>query len=119
MGIAHSHDHTDSVDNALRDSAAGIRTVKISLVVLGITAAAQLVIVVLSGSVALFADTVHNFSDALTAVPLWIAFSISRRAATPRYTYGFWGGEDLGGLVVVGNIAVSSVVAAVVGGPPP
>jgi hypothetical protein len=46
MGIAHSHDHTDSVDDALRDSAAGIRTVKISLVVLGITAAAQLVIVV-------------------------------------------------------------------------
>src|SRR3954469_4794063 len=113
MGIAHSHDHTDSVDNALRDSAAGIRTVKISLVVLGITAAAQLVIVVLSGSVALFADTVHNFSDALTAVPLWIAFSISRRAATRRYTYGFGRVEDLAGLFVVAMIAISAVVAAV------
>src|SRR5436190_3567960 len=113
MGIAHSHDHTDSVDDALRDSAAGIRTVKISLVVLGITAAAQLVIVVLSGSVALFADTVHNFSDALTAVPLWIAFSISRRAATRRYTYGFGRVEDLAGLFVVAMIAISAVVAAV------
>jgi len=76
----HSHDHAASVDDALRDSAAGIRAVKISLVVLGITAAAQLVIVAVSGSVALFADTVHNFSDALTAVPLWIAFAVSRRA---------------------------------------
>ena len=69
--------------------------------VLGITAAAQLAIVAVSGSVALFADTVHNFSDALTAVPLWIAFSVSRRAATRRYTYGFGRVEDLAGLFVV------------------
>ena len=110
---AHSHDHVDSVDNALRDSAAGIRAVKVSLVVLGLTAAAQLVIVALSGSVALFADTVHNFSDALTAVPLWIAFSMSRRAATRRYTYGFGRVEDLAGLFVVAAIAISAVVAAV------
>jgi divalent metal cation (Fe/Co/Zn/Cd) transporter len=70
MGLGHSHDHTHSVDDATRDSAAGIRAVKISLIVLGITAAAQLAVVAVSGSVALFADTVHNFSDALTAVPL-------------------------------------------------
>ena len=113
MGIAHSHDHADSVDDALRDSAAGIRAVKISLVVLGVTAAAQLAIVAMSGSVALFADTVHNFSDALTAVPLWIAFSVSRRAATRRYTYGFGRVEDLAGLFVVAVIAISAVVAAV------
>ena len=81
--------------------------------VLGITAAAQLVIVAISGSVALFADTVHNFSDALTAVPLWIAFSVSRRAATRRYTYGFGRVEDLAGLFVVAVIAISAVVAAV------
>src|SRR5215208_1230052 len=109
----HSHDHTDSVDNALRDSEAGIRAVKISLVVLGITAAIQLAIVAVSGSVALFADTVHNFSDALTAVPLWIAFSVSRRGATRRYTYGFGRVEDLAGLFVVLVIAISAVVAAV------
>ncbi|MGX9791736.1 cation diffusion facilitator family transporter [Mycobacterium sp. MMS18-G62] len=109
----HSHDHANSVDDALRDSAAGIRAVKISLVVLGITAVAQLAIVAWSGSVALFADTVHNFSDALTAVPLWIAFSMSRRAATRRYPYGFGRVEDLAGLFVVTAIAISAVVAAV------
>lgn len=81
--------------------------------VLGVTAAAQLAIVALSGSVALLADTVHNFSDALTAVPLWIAFSISRRTATRRYTYGFGRVEDLAGLFVLAVIAVSAVVAAV------
>lgn len=113
MGVGHSHDHSDRVDDALRDSAAGIRAVKISLVVLGITAVAQMAIVVLSGSVALFADTVHNFSDALTAVPLWIAFAMSRRAATRRYTYGFGRVEDMAGLFVVTAIAISALVAAV------
>jgi cation diffusion facilitator family transporter len=63
--------------------------------------------------VALFADTVHNFSDALTAVPLWIAFAMSRRAATQRYTYGFGRVEDLAGLFVVTAIAISALVAAV------
>ena len=111
IGHSHSHSHTDKVDDALRDSAAGIRTVKISLVVLGITAVAQLVVVALSGSVALFADTVHNFSDALTAVPLWIAVSL--RSATRRYTYGFGRVEDLAGLFVVAVIAISAVVTAV------
>lgn len=113
MGVGHSHDHTDRVDDALRDSAAGIRAVKISLVILGTTAAAQLIVVAVSGSVALFADTVHNFSDALTAVPLWIAFAMSRRPATRRYTYGFGRVEDLAGLFVVTAIAVSALVAAV------
>ena len=113
IGHSHSHSHTDKVDDALRDSAAGIRTVKISLVVLGITAVAQLVVVALSGSVALFADTVHNFSDALTAVPLWIAFAVSLRSATRRYTDGFGRVEDLAGLFVVAVIAISAVVTAV------
>jgi cation diffusion facilitator family transporter len=113
MGALHSHDHADRLDTALRDSAAGIRAVKISLAVLGVTAVAQLVIVAVSGSVALFADTVHNFSDALTAVPLWIAFSMSRRAATRRYTYGFGRVEDLAGLFVVAVIAISALVAVV------
>lgn len=113
MGVGHSHDHTDRVDDALRDSAAGIRAVKISLVLLGTTAAAQLIVVAVSGSVALFADTVHNFSDALTAVPLWIAFAMSRRPATRRYTYGFGRVEDLAGLFVVTAIAASALVAAV------
>ncbi|MCV7174458.1 cation diffusion facilitator family transporter [Mycolicibacterium sphagni] len=108
----HTHDHAGRVDDALRDSAAGIRAVKISLLVLGITAAIQVAIVVASGSVALLADTVHNFSDALTAIPLWIAFSLARRTASRRYTYGLGRAEDLAGLFVVGAIAVSAVVAA-------
>jgi cation diffusion facilitator family transporter len=113
MGVGHSHDHVEVVDDALTTSADGIRAVKISLVALGATAIAQVAIVALSGSVALFADTVHNFSDALTAVPLWIAFALSRRAATRRYPYGLGRVEDLAGLFVVAAIAVSALVAAV------
>jgi Co/Zn/Cd efflux system component len=85
----HSHDIADSMDEALASSVAGMRVVKVSLAGLAITAVFQLVIVVVSGSVALAADTIHNFSDALTAVPLWIAFALARRAATRRYNYGF------------------------------
>ncbi len=84
----HSHDAADSVDSALESSAEGIRAVKISLVALGVTAFAQAVVVVLTGSVAVLADTIHNFSDALTAIPLWVAFVLGRRAPTRRYTYG-------------------------------
>ncbi len=109
----HSHDAGDSIDGALESSAAGIRAVKISLLVLGATAAAQIVIVVISGSVALLADTIHNFSDALTAIPLWIAFALGTRAATRRYTYGFGRAEDIAGLFVVAMIALSAVIAGV------
>lgn len=107
----HSHDAADSIDSALETSARGIRAVKISLVVLGVTALAQLVVVYVSGSVALLADTIHNFSDALTAVPLWIAFALGRRAATRRYTYGYGRAEDLAGLFVIAMIALSAVLA--------
>jgi cation diffusion facilitator family transporter len=107
----HSHDAADSIDSALESSAAGIRAVKLSLLVLGVTAIAQLVIVFFSGSIALAADTIHNFSDALTAVPLWIAFALSTKAATRRYTYGFNRAEDLAGLFVVAMIALSAIIA--------
>ncbi|WP_343575521.1 cation diffusion facilitator family transporter [Mycobacterium sp.] len=107
----HSHDSADSVDSALESSAAGIRAVKVSLLMLGVTAIAQIAVVAVSGSIALAADTIHNFSDALTAVPLWIAFALSTRAATRRYTYGFGRVEDLAGLFVVATIALSAVIA--------
>jgi cation diffusion facilitator family transporter len=107
----HSHDSADSVDSALESSAAGIRAVKISLLVLGVTAIAQIAIVIISGSIALAADTIHNFSDALTAVPLWIAFALSTKAATRRYTYGFGRVEDLAGLFVVAMITLSAIIA--------
>jgi len=109
----HSHDASDSIDGALESSAAGIRAVKISLLTLGATSIAQLVIVLISGSVALLADTIHNFSDALTAIPLWIAFALGTKAATRRYTYGYGRAEDLAGLFVIAMIAVSAAIAAI------
>ena len=109
----HSHDASDSIDGALESSAAGIRAVKVSLVALGATSIAQLVIVLTSGSVALLADTIHNVSDALTAIPLWIAFALGTRSATRRYTYGFGRAEDVAGLFVIAMIALSAVVAGI------
>lgn len=107
----HSHNATDSLDDELAASTEGIRTVKISLMVLALTAIAQLGLVLLTSSVALLADTIHNFSDALTAVPLWVAFALARRAPSPRYTYGLGRVEDLAGLFIVATIALSAVVA--------
>jgi cation diffusion facilitator family transporter len=108
----HSHDAADSVDSALEASTKGIRAVKISLVALGVTAVAQLIMVLITGSVALLAETIHNFSDALTAIPLWVAFVLSRRAANRRYTYGYGRAEDLAGVFIVAMIASSSMLAA-------
>lgn len=108
----HSHDPAASTDSALESSAEGIRAVKVSLVLLAVTAVLQGAVVVVSGSVALLADTVHNLSDALTAVPLWIAFLLVRRPPTRRYTFGLGRVEDLAGLVIVLMIAASAVVAA-------
>lgn len=106
----HSHDAADSIDTALESSARGIRATKISLVGLLVTAGLQVIIVIISGSVALLADTIHNFSDALTSIPLWIAFVIGRRAATRSHTFGFRRAEDLAGLFIVVMIALSAVL---------
>lgn len=108
----HSHDAADQVDEALEADAAGRRALLISLVGLGVTAAIQGAVVVLSGSVALLGDTLHNVADALTAVPLLVAFTLARRPATKRYTYGYGRAEDLGGLFVIAMIALSSALAA-------
>ena len=82
-----------------------MRALWISLAVLGVTALVQGLVVVLSGSVALLGDTVHNVADALTAVPLGIAFVLGRRAADRRFTYGYGRAEDLAGIVIVLVIA--------------
>ena len=110
--VPHSHDASDSIDNALEASKEGVRALKISLVILLVTTVLQAIVVAFSGSVALLADTIHNFSDALTAVPLWIAFLLGRRVATRRYTYGFGRAEDLAGLFIVVVIALSAILAA-------
>lgn len=78
---------------------------------LGATALLQLVIVALTGSVGLLSDTIHNFADAMTALPLWLAFSLGKRARTRRYTYGYGRAEDLAGIFIVLVIAVSALLA--------
>ncbi|OQR62760.1 cation diffusion facilitator family transporter [Streptomyces maremycinicus] len=107
----HSHESADKIDPALESSARGMRALWVSLAVLGVTAVAQAVVVALSGSVALLGDTVHNTADALTAVPLGIAFVLGRRAATRRFTYGYGRAEDLAGIAIVLTIAASAAFA--------
>ncbi len=99
------------MDSELETSRDGVRALWMSLLVLGVTALLQAAVVLVSGSVALLGDTLHNVADALTAVPLGIAFFVGRRAATRRYTYGFGRAEDLAGIVIVLVIAVSAVAA--------
>lgn len=108
----HSHETADKLDSALESSAHGMRALWVSLAVLGATAVAQAVVVVLSASVALLGDTVHNAADALTAVPLGIAFVLGRRTATRRFTYGYGRAEDLAGIAIVLTIAASAAFAA-------
>lgn len=110
--VPHTHDAADSIDDALEASTEGVRALKISLAVLLVTTILQAVVVAFSGSVALLADTVHNFSDALTAIPLWVAFVLGRRAASRRYTFGYGRAEDLAGLFIIAVVALSAIVAA-------
>lgn len=107
----HSHDSADKTDSALESSAKGMRALWVSLAVLGVTALAQVVVVILSGSVALLGDTVHNAADALTALPLAVAFVVGRRAATRRFTYGYGRAEGVAGVLIVLTIAASAVFA--------
>lgn len=93
-------------------SALGMRALWISLVVLVVTAALQAVVVAISGSVALLGDTLHNAADALTAVPLAVAFVAGRRPPNRRYTYGYGRAEDLAGVIIVLIMALSSIAAA-------
>lgn len=111
-GGGHAHDAALQVDSALEADAAGRRALLGSLAILGATAAIQLVVVGISGSVALLVDGLHNVADALTAVPLLIAFALAHRPATKRYTYGYGRVEDLGGLFVIAMMAGSSGIAA-------
>ena len=107
----HTHGHQEAALDPNLATDKGIRALKISFVALIVTAAFQVVIVAISGSVALLADTIHNFSDALTAIPLGLAFWLSRRARNRRYTYGYGRAEDLAGVFIVLMIAFSAFEA--------
>ncbi|WP_063776426.1 cation diffusion facilitator family transporter [Paenibacillus sp. IHB B 3415] len=117
MGLGHGHAHGEhghshvGVDSGIVKNKEATRVLMISLIAMFITAVFQAIIVAFSGSVALLADTIHNFGDALTSIPLWIAFVLSRRLPTKRFTYGLNRTEDLAGLIIILLIAVSAVVA--------
>jgi len=108
----HGHEHFGPADAATLATREGTRATWISLGVLATTAVLQLAVVGVSGSVALLADTIHNFTDALTAIPLLIAFRLARRPPTRRYPYGYHRAEDVAGLTIVALIGVSAVAAA-------
>lgn len=111
-GHEHAHTHTHGViDPVLLTTSQGIRAVQWSLAALGVTAFLQLVIVFFSGSVALLADTIHNFGDATTTIPLWVAFSLARRPPSRRFSYGYGRVEDVAGVLIVLTILFSAVVA--------
>src|SRR5262249_39387305 len=107
---SHSHDPAAAIDTAIATNE-GMRALAVSLAVLAATAALQVGVVVLSGSVALLADAVHRVSDALTALPLGLAFWLGRRPPNRRYTYGYGRAEDLAGVFVIAMIALSAAVA--------
>ena len=109
-GGGHGHTH-GVIDPTIATTARGIWAIKWSFVLLALTAAAQLVVVVVSGSVALLADTIHNVGDAVTAIPLWVAFMLARRKPSRTFTYGLGRVEDLAGLCIVAIILFSAIVA--------
>jgi cation diffusion facilitator family transporter len=114
MGLVrgHRHDWGDAIDTALESTRRGTRAVKVSFLALVVTSVLQLMLMVVTGSVSLLADTIHNFSDASTVVPLLIAFHLGSRSPTRRYTHGFGRAEDLAGLFVLVVMIVSALLAA-------
>ncbi len=115
----HEHDHAHDahghvhgvVDPSIFTTQRGIWAVKWSFVGLSATALFQVIIVLITGSVALLADTIHNIGDAATAIPLWFAFTLARRKPSKRFTYGYGRVEDLAGVAIVLTILFSAVVA--------
>jgi cation diffusion facilitator family transporter len=118
--VNHSHEHEHRghghshgvADPSIASNDRGLWALKWSFVGLLATALLQVIVVIVSGSVGLLADTIHNFADAATAIPLGIAFWLARRGVTPRFTYGLGRVEDFAGLAVIVTILASAAVAA-------
>jgi Co/Zn/Cd efflux system component len=109
-GHGDGHDHSGSgghghthgvIDASLTTTDRGLWAIKWSFIILAITASLQFVVVILSSSVALLADMIHNFGDATTAIPLWFAFVLARRKPSTTFTYGLGRVEDLAGILIV------------------
>ena len=114
-GAHHEHGeqgHTHGVINpSIATTERGIWAIKWSFAVLMVTALFQVGVVVISGSIGLLANTVHNFGDAVTAIPLWIAFMFARLKPSQRFTYGYSRVEDLAGVIIVLIITISAIIA--------
>ncbi|MBI4825422.1 MAG: cation transporter [Nitrospirae bacterium] len=118
-GHGHGHNHAHGshnhvhgvVDPSIFTTQRGIWAVKWSFAALSATALLQVFVSIMTGSVALLADTIHNIGDAATAIPLWFAFTLARRKPSKRFTYGYGRVEDLAGVAVVLTILFSAVVA--------
>jgi len=109
MASEHGHGH---VDSSILTSERGIQALKVSIAGLMVTALFQAGIAIVGGSAGLLADTLHNFADMFTAIPLWIAFALQRRQANRRYTYGYDRAEDVAGAVIILVILISAGIAA-------
>lgn len=108
----HSHSHSHTHSDLYRDTAIttekGISAIKWSFVGLLLTAFLQIIVVAFTDSVSLLADTIHNFADAFTAIPLWIAFKLQRLKPNKRFTYGYGRIEDLAGVIIIFIILISA-----------
>ena len=110
---ASGHGHTHGViDATIATTTKGIWAIKWSFIILAITSAIQFAVVLVSGSVALLADMIHNVGDSVTAIPLWIAFRLARRKPSARFTYGYGRVEDMAGMAIVLIILISAIIAA-------
>lgn len=107
---SHGHSH-GVIDATIATTERGIWAIKWSFIILTATALMQIVVVAISASVALLADTIHNVADATTAIPLWIAFVLARRKPTKTFPYGLGRVEDLAGIAIVAIILFSAIVA--------
>ena len=107
---AHGHTH-GTIDASITTNDRGIWAIKWSFIILAITCVIQIAVVLVSSSVALLADAIHNVGDAATAIPLWIAFTLARRKPSARFPYGLGRVEDLAGVSVVAIILISALVA--------
>src|SRR5439155_2625929 len=111
-GDDHAHHHRHGIiDPAIASTDRGMWALKWSFLGLLATALFQLVVVVISGSVALLADTIHNFADAATAIPLAIAFAFARLKPSRRFPYGYGRVEDLAGVLIVVTILTTALIA--------
>jgi len=109
----HGHTH-GTIDATLFSTQKGLRAVMNSSIILFVGSLFQLIVVILSGSVSLLSDTIHNFGDGATAIPLSVAFILGQKKPTARFNYGYGKAEDLAGVTILLFMLASAIYAAYV-----